>query len=102
MIFHLNINLNMRNLFQIEGKNILFFEAESNYTTIHLRNGQKILSSFTLARYQEHFPGFLRINRKHLLNPEYVLRVEPKRFRISMKDNRWFIISRRRINVCII
>ncbi|MEO7310658.1 MAG: LytTR family DNA-binding domain-containing protein [Chitinophagaceae bacterium] len=49
---------------------IIYCQAISNYTTFHLLDGQKIVSSFTLGYYAELLEGqnFFRIHRSYLVN----------------------------------
>ena len=54
--------------------NILYLEAESNYTHLVLKDGKKLLSSVNLGRIYEQFPSekFVRISRKHIVNKNYL------------------------------
>ncbi len=53
---------------------ILRCQGESNYTHIHLRNGEKIMVSRTLKEYDELLSeyNFLRVHQSHLVNLEEV------------------------------
>lgn len=53
---------------------VLFLEAEGNYTCICLKEGNSILSGVNLGRIFEQFPQqqFLRISRKHIVNKKYL------------------------------
>ena len=44
-----------------ESNEILFLRGDINYTEFHLVNGRKVVSSFTLLRYEEKFEGFVRV-----------------------------------------
>ena len=59
---------------------ITYLEAAVNYTIFHLNDGKKVVSSFTLKKYEEdiRLTGFLRVHKSYLLNPEYVKGVEKK------------------------
>ena len=54
----------------VELSNILYCEADNNYTRFYLSNGQKHLISKTLRDIQEVLEerNFLRISRQHLIN----------------------------------
>jgi len=56
--------------------NIMYCEAEQNYTKIYLLNGKYILVSKTLKLVEEILPNevFFRIHKSHLLNLNYVER----------------------------
>lgn len=49
-------------------------EAQSNYTTFHIKDGTKLLSSKTLKEYDELLSkyDFLRIHKSHLINMQFV------------------------------
>jgi two-component system, LytTR family, response regulator len=51
-------------------KNILYLEAESNYTNFHFADGSKIMVSRTLKEYEEMLAnnGFFRIHKSYLIN----------------------------------
>lgn len=51
-------------------KDILYCQASSNYTNIHIRDGKKILSSQTLGYYEDLLNGhhFFRAHRSYLIN----------------------------------
>lgn len=51
---------------------IILLEGDSNYTFIHLADGNKKLSSYTLLRHQKNLIGFVRVNRKYLINPDFI------------------------------
>lgn len=50
---------------------VAYFEANVNYTLIHLKNGKKHLISYTLKRFEEmlsHNHNFTRIHRSFIVN----------------------------------
>jgi DNA-binding LytR/AlgR family response regulator len=53
---------------------VLYFEADGNYTSIVLNDERKLLSSLNLGKIQGMFPAaqFIRISRKHLINKSYL------------------------------
>jgi DNA-binding LytR/AlgR family response regulator len=77
---------------------ILFLRGDVNYTEFHLVNGKKFLSSNTLLRHQEKLKGFLRVSRKHLINPNYITDVKNQQglFQILMVNGEKIAVSRRR------
>jgi hypothetical protein len=44
---------NMKTLANPESINIIYLEADINYTTFHLIDGSKLISSFTLKRMKQ-------------------------------------------------
>ncbi|HAK77405.1 MAG TPA: DNA-binding response regulator [Runella sp.] len=58
----------------VELKNILYCEADDNYTRFYLANGQKHLISKTLRDIQEVLEerNFLRVSRQHLINLDQI------------------------------
>lgn len=59
-------------------KNIIRCEADINYTTFYLDNGQKLLVSKTLKEFDEMLDssGFYRTHQSHLVNLDHILRYE--------------------------
>ncbi len=55
-------------------ENILFLEADANYTKLWLTDGKKLLSSMNLGRIQNELlpEQFVRISRKHVINKNYL------------------------------
>ncbi len=56
--------------------NIMFCESSSNYTNIHLNNGQNMLISKTLKEIEDllDMPPFFRIHNSYLVNLQYAIR----------------------------
>ena len=59
---------------QIIPNEIVYLEADQNYSILHLNNGRKSLSAFTLKYYHNkvEINHFLRIHRSFLLNPTHI------------------------------
>lgn len=53
---------------------VLYFEADGNYTYIILNDERKLLSSLNLGKIKDMFPApqFVRISRKHMINKSYL------------------------------
>lgn len=53
---------------------VLYLEADSNYTYLALTDGRKLLSSVNLGKIHAQFPKayFVRISRKHVINKHYL------------------------------
>lgn len=58
----------------ISVEDVLFLEADGNYTTIFLKNNKNLVSGINIGRLSEQFPTehFVRISRKHLINKNYL------------------------------
>ncbi len=85
-----------------EPLNIVCLQADINYTIFHLKNGKKVVSSFTLKRFQERpeFSHYLRVNRGTLVNPTSIDCIE-KHGDISyvkLHNGNAVRVSRRRAN----
>lgn len=84
-----------------KNKEIAYLEADINYTIFHLHDGKKLVSSFTLKRYQEdsRMAGFLRVHKSYLLNPAFVKSVEKegKTATVTMQDGTSLKVSRRKV-----
>ena len=59
-------------------RDIAFIQAAGNYTEVHLRDGDMVLTSSTLSSWAERLPGdyFVRIHRSSLVQVDCVARVE--------------------------
>lgn len=83
----------------INVSDILYCEADSNYTKIFLNNKQKIVSSRTLKEYEELLEdnGFIRIHHSHLVNKRHVLQyIKGEGGQVIMKDGVSLNVSRRK------
>jgi two-component system, LytTR family, response regulator len=80
----------------IQSSNIIYLEAESNYTYVFLIDGTKILLSRTLKHLATLLPksNFIRIHQSYLVNKEYISKIEKKFLKIN--ENKSLPISRRR------
>ena len=55
---------------------IIMMQADSNYTTIQLTNGDKIFTSKTLKYWKDQiskYPDFIRPHRSFLVNSKYII-----------------------------
>ena len=80
-------------------KDILRLEGMKNYTLLHLRNGETILSSKTLKVYDEILQraDFLRIHKAHLINMKCLINYDESQHQYAVMQNRDVIsISRRK------
>jgi two-component system, LytTR family, response regulator len=68
---------------------IIYIEADGNYTNIYLSDEQKVISSYHLGKIQELLPAgqFIRISRKHIINFNYLHKVDRKTKKCHLKNN---------------
>lgn len=83
----------------IKVTDILYCEADSNYTKIFLINKQKIVSSRTLKEYEELLTdnGFIRIHHSHLVNRKYVVQyIKGEGGQVILNNGTSLAVSRRK------
>lgn len=75
---------------------ILFFEGDVNYTWIHFSSGKQSVIARTLLYVQQiaENKNFIRVSRKHLVNPKFI--VEIGHDHVVLSDKTVLPISRRR------
>lgn len=68
---------------------IVYLEAEGNYTKIYLNNGTDLLASYNLGTLAGKFPEdeFVKISRSIIVNHDYILSVNRKQRTIILKYN---------------
>lgn len=93
----------MRTLEAIQSTNIIYLEADINYTTYHLNDGRKIVSSFTLKKYEQkqELGAFLRVNKSYLLNPDFIKNCQKKgkKTSIELSNGKVVEVSRRKVGL---
>lgn len=83
----------------IETKNIIYFESQSNYTTVHLSGGEKLVSSKNIGYYEELLEGtsFFRIHNSYIINIERMKKyIRGKAGMIEMDNGQQLALSLRR------
>lgn len=82
---------------QLHTPDIVRCEADSNYTVFHLRNGERLMASYTMASYEEFLVEheFLRIHRSHMVNVRAVEHID-RDGRVTLRDGTKLEVSRRR------
>jgi DNA-binding LytR/AlgR family response regulator len=83
--------------------NILYLEADVNYTIFHLIDGKKIVSSFTLKKYEQkqELGAFLRVSKSYLLNPNFIKNCQKdgKKTSIELSNGKIVQVSRRKVGL---
>ena len=80
-------------------RDIVRFEAEDNYTHIHLADGSKITASKTIKSYEDMLTpfNFYRVHKRHVINMNYMKRfVKGEGGYLVMEDDERIEVSRRR------
>ena len=83
----------------IQAKDIVYMEADSNYTIFHLLNGGKIVASKTMAEFESQLPeGFFRIHKSFHINLSHVVEyIKKDGNSVIMNDGVLLPVSRRKI-----
>jgi two-component system LytT family response regulator len=78
---------------------ILLFEADANYTTIHFTNGKKQMVATTLKAFEERFKhyNFFRVHKTYLVNMACIKHFYEHENTVQLSDNKHINISRRRL-----
>ncbi|GAB4033273.1 LytTR family transcriptional regulator DNA-binding domain-containing protein [Spirosoma gilvum] len=79
---------------------VLYLTGDVNYCTVHLINGDRILSSRTLKWYNSRWPDFIRIHKGYLVNPQHIhnwVQISPIAAYLIMRNGASLSIGRRRI-----
>lgn len=86
-----------------ENNEITYLEADINYTIFHLKNGKKMISSFTLKKYETDLQlnGFLRVHKSFLLNPQFIKHFNQngKKGTIQLTNGKILEVSRRKLTM---
>jgi len=80
-------------------RNVIRFEAEDNYTHIHIKGGQRITASKTIKHYEELYTpfNFYRVHKRHMINLNYMEKfVKGDGGYLIMEDGKKIEVSRRR------
>lgn len=77
---------------------ILFLQADTNYTQIFLVCGRTLLSGFNLKKYEDFFEqeNFVRVNRSYLINRIYIRHFDSSKSVLQLKNGIEIDIPRRR------
>ncbi|MBD5254569.1 MAG: LytTR family transcriptional regulator [Barnesiella sp.] len=80
---HIYFN-NRDEFFRISLDQIMFFEADRNYTLLHLANGQRLAFAMSLQRMHDYLVGslgddsrmFVRVGKSNIINLTYVFNID--------------------------
>lgn len=84
-----------------QSQEIAYLKADINYTIFYLQNGRKFVSSTTLKQHQAQLMSFLRVNKSHLLNPDFIKSIskEGKKATVKLIDGSEVQVSRRKLSL---
>ncbi|GAB4043608.1 LytR/AlgR family response regulator transcription factor [Spirosoma litoris] len=57
-------------------QNVLYLIGDVNYSYVHLRNGEVVLSARTLKWFARLWPSFVRVHKHALVNLDYVQHIK--------------------------
>lgn len=83
----------------IDVDHIIHIEAESNYSTFHLQDKEKITVSKVLKEFEEILPEsqFVRVHKSSIVNLNYILEYNSKNgLELTLKNGKKIAVSRRR------
>jgi two-component system LytT family response regulator len=88
----------MKLITNIPLEQILFLQADTNYTQIFLICGRTLISGFNLKKYEDFFEqdSFLRANRSYLVNRNYIQYYNSSNSSLYLTDGTVIGVSRRR------
>lgn len=88
----------MKLIANIPLEEILFLQADTNYTQIFLICGKTLISGFNLKKYEDFFEheNFLRANRSYLINRNYIQYYDSLKSTLHLKNGRQIDVPRRR------
>ena len=86
--------------YNLYSQDIVYLKADVNYTEFYLKDGKKIVSSFTLKYHEadERLKGFLRVHKSYLVNQMCIVQYmsRQKDVRIYMINGKEIKVARRR------
>jgi two-component system LytT family response regulator len=77
---------------------IIYLQADDNYITFFLQDGEKVVTTRPLKEYEELLAGtfFLRTHQSYLINESYIDRYYPKEGTIYLTDGTKIPVSLRK------
>jgi len=80
--------------FRLQLKQIAFFEADKNYTVLHLNCSRKLVFTFSLQKMEEYLriqlkddaAMFARIGKSHIINLHYIFQIDIVKQKLKLLD----------------
>jgi two-component system, LytTR family, response regulator len=84
-------------VYVLQQEEIIYLEASSNYTRLHLTGQRNIFSAKTLKEYESMLPqnNFYRVHSAYLINTKHICHISPTG-KIGLSQNISVHISKRR------
>ncbi len=93
----------MKTLENLRSTHIIYLKADLDYTTYHLIDGRKNVSSFTLKKYEQkqELGAFFRVSKSCLINPVSIknCQFQSKKASIELSNGENVQVSRRKIGL---
>jgi two-component system, LytTR family, response regulator len=88
----------MERIYAIGSDEIVRFESDGSYTTVHLADGKQIVVSRLLKEFEDllHDAGFLRVHQSHLVNMDFLYYFEKSDSTIILRDRSSIPVSARK------
>jgi DNA-binding LytR/AlgR family response regulator len=88
----------MKHKLPINLSNIIYLEAQINYTVLHLKNGKYVVVAKTLKSLETLLSPhkFLRIHRTYLINKSHLQNYDGLLGEVTLTNNYRIVASRRR------
>lgn len=85
---------NRDELLRVNLQKVVYFEADGNYTYLHMVNSMKIVVGMNLSNMQqmlarqtsEHMPVFMRIGKKYIVNTRFVCQIHVAKQKLVLSD----------------
>jgi two-component system LytT family response regulator len=86
---------------KISSEDVLYCEADSNYTIIHLLEAKRIIRCKTLSAvaYELQDLSLLRIHSKYLVNTQHISKISKDKRQVFLHNENIIPVARRRIGV---
>ncbi len=87
---------NLQNIHVVAIDDIIYAESDNSYTTVHTKNGEKIVVSKSLKSFEEKLSPYLffRIHQKFLINLKHIQRYHKKNDEIILLNNITLSVSK--------
>lgn len=94
-----NLHIQLTHKQYIAVEEILFLQADNNYTMLFLLSGKQVLATSTLKKFEYILPKtlFIRPNRSFIIRQDFIEEINFRNKIIILKDTTIIHISRRRI-----
>lgn len=90
--------LNQKTAQKVFIKEVILLRASVNYTHFVLCSGTEILVAHSIKFFEDFLSkqGFIRVHRRYMVNPKYVIKLEESLDMITLSNGQTAQISRRR------